>query len=126
MRALSLDLRERIIRSLRENPSSLVVAARFHVSASCVRKLRLRQQRTGSIEPDRAPGRARLVADDAEARLRNLVAEYPDATLKVLAELLADATGVAVSETTMWRQLRRMGFSMKKERSTRRSASVRT
>ncbi|MBM4419971.1 MAG: hypothetical protein FJ033_16950 [Chloroflexi bacterium] len=114
MRALSLDLRERILGALKTEPSSLIVAKRFGVSASSVRKLRLKVQRTGEVEAGVAPGRERLVQGADEERLRRLVRQYPDATLNVLCELLADQGAVVVSETTMWRQLGRMGLSLKK------------
>jgi transposase len=126
MGAISLDLRARIMSALEEEPSSLIVAERFKVGASTVRKLRLKVQRTGKLERDVAPGRERLVKGRHEERLRRLVREYPDATLNILRELLADATGVSVSETTMWRQLERMGITLKKRASTRRSATGRT
>jgi transposase len=50
MTAISLDLRSRILRALEADPSSLRVAARFDVSASFVRKLRIQMRRTGDIE----------------------------------------------------------------------------
>jgi transposase len=126
MRPLSLDLRRRIVEALKKESSSLKVAARFDVSASSVRKLRLKLKRTGEIAAGRAPGKERLVKGRTEARLRQLVARYPDASLVVLSELLADETGVGVSETTMWRQLGRMGLTLKKSRSTHRSGTDRT
>jgi transposase len=109
MRPISTDLRARIMEALEEEPSSLIVAARFKVGASTVRKLRLEMERTGSIEPDPLPGRERLVKGKYEQRLRGLVRECPDATFNVLCELLADAADVQVSETTMWGQVLRMG-----------------
>lgn len=121
-----MDLRQRIITALEEEPSSIAVGARFEVSASAVRKLRLKAERTGSIEPDPLPGRERLVSGDVEDRLRELVREHPDATLKVLCELLAAETDVSVSETTMWRQLERMGITLKKKRCVPRSKTART
>lgn len=126
MKPISVDLRVRILEALEEEPSSLIVAARFKVGASSVRKLRLKMERTGVIEPGTAPGRERLVKGKHEDRLRRLVREYPDATLNVLCELLADVTGVSVSETTMWRQLERMDITLKKRPSMRRSGTVRT
>jgi transposase len=125
MRPTSLDLRERIVEALSEESSSLKVGKRFKVSASSVRKLRLKVQRTGVVAAGKAPGKARLVQGKDERRLRNLVAQYPDATLAVLCEFLADATGVGVSETTMWRQLRRMGLTLKKSPSTPRKETDR-
>ena len=114
MRAISLDLRQRILVALEEEPSSLIVGKRFGVSPSSVRKLRLKVERTGELKAGTAPGRERLVQGKVERHLRRLVGQYSDATLNVLRELLADESGVAVSETTMWRQLRRMGLTLKK------------
>lgn len=126
MAALSLDLRHRIMAALEKESSSLKVAARFDVSASSVRKLRLKVQRTGEIAAGKARGRERLVQGRSEKRLRQLIERYPDATLEVLCELLEEKAGVAVSETTMWRQLRRMGLTLKKSPSTRRRETART
>ena len=126
MKAISLDLRRRIIEALEKEPSSLKVAERFKVSGSSVRKLRLKMERTGDFAAGHAPGRERLVRGKAEQKLRRLVEKYPDATLVVLCELLADETKLEVSETTMWRQLKRMGMTLKKSPSTRPSATGRT
>lgn len=123
---LSTDLRTRILQALVDEPSSLIVAERFDVSASGVRKLRARYERTGKIDPDPLPGRDRLVSDEVEQRLHGLVRENPDATLALLCELLDDETGVSVSETTMWRQLLRMGITLKKKHSMPRSRTGRT
>jgi transposase len=48
-----------------------------------------------------------------EERVARLVRQHPDVTLNVLRELLADEGAVAVSETTMWRPLVRMGLWLK-------------
>ena len=116
-----MDLRKRIIKALEVEPSSLVVAERFDVSASAVRKLRLRFKRTGNIEPSPYPGRERLIQGKHEHRLAQLVLKHPDATLKTLCELLASETQVLVSETTAWRQLRRMGITLKKNAASHRT-----
>jgi transposase len=126
MKALSLDLRERILEALKTEPSSLIVAKRFQVSPSSVRKLRLKVVRTGEVKAGTAPGRERLVQGQVERRLRRLVEQHPDATLNVLRELLADVSEVSVSETTMWRQLVRMGLTLKKRPSEPRKRTART
>ena len=126
MKALPRELRLEILEELTREPSSLLVGAKLGVSASVVRKLRAKMVRTGSFEPGTAPGRARLVDADTEQRLLQIVRESPDATLNVLREVLADETGVAVSETTMWRQLNRMGITLKKRPSEPRSKTGRT
>jgi putative transposase len=121
MKAISFDLRSRIIEALEAEPSSLKVAERFKVSGSSVRKLRLKLERTGDFAAGHAPGRERLVKGKDEKKLRRLVEKYPDATLVVLCELLADETKLEISETTMWRQLQRMGLTLKKNPSTHRN-----
>jgi len=126
MRPLSPDLRKRILAALETEPSSLIVGERLGVSASSVRKLRRKVARTGDATAGKAPGRERLVKGDAEKRLQDIVAQCPDATLNVLRELLDDDSGVAVSETTMWRQLGRMGLSRKKSPSAPRKRAART
>lgn len=125
MKAISLDLRRRIIEALEEESSSLKVAKRFKVSGSAVRKLRMKMETTGEFAAGKAPGRERLVQGTYERKLRRLVERYPDATLVILCELLADETELAISETTMWRQLRRMGLTLKKNPSTRPSETGR-
>src|SRR5262245_43656401 len=124
MAAISLDLRKRILRALEEDGSSLRVANQFSVSPSFVRKLRCQFRRTGDPAPGKAPGKERLVRGVTERKLRRLASDNADATLIELAELLEHSTRVAVSETTMWRSLRRLGLTRKKSLSMRRSATA--
>lgn len=126
MTTISLDLRSRVLDALREEPSSLKVGARFNVSAAFVRKLRAQVRRTGDPSPGRGSGKHRLILGPVEQRLRELITAHPDATLIELTKLLRKAAGVRVSETTMWRSLRRMGITRKKRPSTLRSAVDRT
>jgi transposase len=126
MASISLDLRERILKALAEDSSSLRVAKRFSVSASFVRKLRLQVKRTGDPKAGKAPGKERMVRGVAERNLRDLVDRQPDATLVELARLFKQSARIAVSETTMWRSLRRMGLTRKKRVSARASVRVQT
>jgi transposase len=126
MTAISVDMRRRILEALEEDSSSLRVGRRFAVSPSFVRKLRLQVRLTGDPAPGKAPGKERLVKGTTEKRLRKLAERRPDASLVELSKLLAEATDVSVSETTMWRSLRRLGLTRKKSPSKPRSASGRT
>lgn len=114
MASISVDLRERILGALEEDSSSLRVAKRFKVSASFVRKLRCQVRRTGDPKPGRPPGKARIVSGPVEGTLRELISARPDGTLLELAADLKKKTRLSVSETTMWRSLRRMGITRKK------------
>jgi transposase len=109
-----------------EESSSLKLAERFKVSGSSVRKLRLKLRKTGQFDAGTAPGKPRLVTGRNEKKLLKLVRDYPDATLDVLRELFADATGIAMSGTTIWRQLQRMGLTLKKRSSARPNKTGRT
>ena len=115
MAAISLDLRKRIKRALDSDPSSLRVAARFEVSASFVRKLRIQAPQTGDLSARRGSGKKRLDKGEQEETLRELVQKHPDATLIDLSKLLKRAARVLVSETSMWRSLQRMGITSKKD-----------
>jgi transposase len=126
MASISLDLRERILKALLEDSSSLRVAARFSVSASFVRKLRIQVQRTGNPRAGKAPGKERLVSGVKERKLLELVDKHPDATLVELAKLLERSARLSVSETTMWRSLRRLGLTRKKRVSARANARAQT
>ena|GEM_PF-3456461 len=56
--------------------------------------------------------------DNAEAEFRSLVAEYPDATLIELSELLLQRTGNWVSRTARCRYLQKLGVNRKKKHGT--------
>jgi len=104
MKAYSLALRSKIVTAhLAEKMSIRKVATRFSVSKSCVQKLIKQQQVEGNFQP-KPRGKPQFShLTNAEAELRELVAEYPDATLVELCELFAIKTGNWVSRTAMCR-----------------------
>ena len=55
---------------------------------------------------------------NAEVEIRALVAEYPDATLIELSELLLQRTGNWVSQTALCRYLQKLGLNRKKKHGT--------
>jgi transposase len=112
MRPYSNDLRERIVSAVKRGEHSIREIARlFSVSVSFVVRLLQRQRQTGSIQPKPYPGRQRKVDAAAEARLRGLVREQPDATL---AEL-RDRLGIDGSLMAIARALQRLGITRKKK-----------
>lgn len=114
MRALSMDLRERIVSAYEnEEGSYLVLAARFAVSRAVVGKLVRQHREQGTLEPQvHRRGRKPAIAGQTLERLRKHLAELPDATL---AERIA-ALGLDCSVNTMWKTLRRLGWRYKKSR----------
>jgi len=122
MQAYSLDLRQRILADCDRGQGTKAVATKYRVSASWVRRLKQRRRETGEIGPRKLgkPRGSRLTPHIA--RLRQLTAARPDATLVEL----RDALGVPVSIWTVWRALRELKLSFKKKRCTPRSKTART
>jgi transposase len=113
MAAYSQDLRQRVIDCIDRKEGSLrQIAQRFVVSLSFVVRLLQLHRRTGSLDPKPSAGGrpAALRPDDLE-RLKELVRQQPDATLKELRERL----GVSCSLTAIWRALEKLGLSRKKK-----------
>ena len=129
MEALSLDLRERVAAACDEGVRSQPeIAEDFGVSLSFITKLLARRKRTGSVaaKPHRG-GFASAIDAKAEADLRLIVREDPDATLAELADALAERRGGGVrrSVPVICRALRRLELPRKKRRSTPRNATHR-
>lgn len=91
------------------------IADRFGVSGSWVRKLRLRVKKGKDLEPAHGGGRERLLTAEHERVVRELVEEKADATLNDLRRQLKKRTGLAVSEPTMSRTMRRLGLTHKRK-----------
>ena len=95
------------------------VAATFGVSRAWVHRLAQRQRETGSIAPRKPTKfRSRVLAGQEE-RLKALVNATPDATL---AEL-RDALPTTAALSTLWLELDRLGLTVKKNRTRRRTAA---
>lgn len=82
---------------------------------------------TGSLERKPIPGCPRRIGPDQEAQLRARLEVAPDATVLEHCAWWGEHTGQQVSEVTMWRAVRRLGWTHKKRpwqpaSATRRSA----
>jgi transposase len=123
MRAISMDLRERVAKA-KGTGTSGQVAERFAVHDSWVRKIWIRLAATGSVAAlSRGGNRPRKVDKEGEVLIRGWIVAQSDMTIvEVMARYLAER-GIAVSEPAMRRTLNRMGLSRKKRRSLRRSAT---
>ena len=120
MAAYSMDLRERVVRAWDASGDADDVAATFGVSRAWVHRLAQRRRETGSIEPRRQTKfRSRVLAGQDE-RLKALVDAKPDATL---AEL-RDEMPTTAALSTLWLALDRLGLTVKKNPTRRRTASA--
>ena len=125
-KALSIDLRERVVAAIAAGSSRRAAAARFGVSASSAVRWWALRQSTGSVAPGPLGGDRRSERIEAHAPLiLGLVGRAPDTTLEEIRAGLAEA-GVPVGVGTLWRFFARRRMTWKKRRRTRRSGTGRT
>lgn len=122
MKALSIDLRERILSTYdKENASREQVAKRFRVSLGMVKKLIQQRRHTGEIGTRRhLCGRKPRILESHRSQMRDLVNKKPDITLNELRE----AVGLDCSLPAIHYVLEEMGLSYKKRLSMPASKSV--
>ena len=114
VKALSLDLRQRIADALDAAQSQASVAQRFDVSLSSVERLARKKRHGHSLEPGKSPGKKPLIAPQQHEAFAQLAASRTDWTLHTLAQAWQEHGGKALSQATTSRTLRRNGFSFKK------------
>jgi transposase len=123
--AYSSDLRERVIAAVDGGLGAYRAAALFRVSVSYIYKALGRRRATGETTA-RASGRgpAPKLAP-FEPALRARVAEEPDITLAELQSWLLAEHAMKVSVGCLWKQLRRLGLTLKKKVAARRRTTAR-
>ena len=123
-KALSLDIRRRIVAHVKNGNSARSAAARFSVSQSCAIRIVKRWRETGSIAPLPAGGRRFSKMEAVGDYLIGRVLEEPDVTLFELQAELANM-GVEVHHTSISAFLRKEGFSYKKNADGKRTRQSR-
>ena len=117
MDAYSEDLRQKIVQALQQRRMNKSEAARaFGVSLSSVKRYAKAAREGRSLSPGKAPGKRPLLDEKARRLLEADLKERPFAKLKDRREYLEKVAGVSVSESTLSRALRKMGFGRKKGR----------
>ena len=119
MAAHTVDFRKRVLADCDAGLKTKSVAEKYGVSRTWVRWLKQKRRETGDITPGHSPGRPRKID---RAKLKQLVAEHPDATLVEL----RDRLGVACRPTAIWMALAALKITFKKKRSARPSKTART
>jgi transposase len=115
-RPYSVDLRERVVRSVEAGASCRATAAQFEVSISFVVKLMQRWRRCGSVVPDRYGGWKQSPLSAHAERVVALGAAHPDLTIEELCRRLA-ADGAQTSRSALGRFLQANGLTRKKRAS---------
>ena len=113
MKAISQDLRKRILDTIQRGDGSLrQIARRFLVSVSFITRLLKLHRSTGSLEPrPHGGGNPSVLSPEDLEQLRELVRQQPDARLDELRQRL----GVSCSLMTISRALRKLGLPRKKK-----------
>jgi transposase len=114
MRAYSEDLRKKIVTALEQRGMSKAEAARiFSVSLSSVKRYARSARQGESLTPKKSPGRPRIVDEKAQVLLEEDVKEHPSATISQRRRFLEHITATDMSDSTVRRLMKRMGFSQK-------------
>ena len=117
MDAYSEDLRDKIVEAVQQRRMSKSEAARaFGVSRSSVKRYVKAVCEGRSLRPGKAPGKKPKLDEKAKRLLEADIEERPFAKLTNRREYLQKVAGVTVSESTLSRVIRKMGFGRKKGR----------
>ena len=98
-------------------------AKTFGVGISSVKRYVATYRKGGSLAPKKRPGSKPKLDESARKLLEANLEEHPEATLPQRREFLQQVCGVSVSDSTVSRMLRRMGWTRKKDRWERQNAT---
>ena len=113
MKAYSEDLRQKIVQTVEGGLSKTQAAHLFNVSLSSVKRYVRNAQRGESLKPRKGSGRPPKVGENEKRLLEDDVQERPAATVSQRRIFLESITGKTLSNPTVRRLLKRMGFSQK-------------
>jgi transposase len=113
MKPYSEDLRRSIVRAVEGGMSKSAAARLFGVSLSSIKRYLRIAQRGVSLTPKKGGGRPPKTDQTTEKLLEEDVKERPAATVSERRRFLERATGKALSDSTVKRLLKRLGFSRK-------------
>jgi transposase len=124
MKAYSEDLRRKVVGAVEERGMGKSEAARtFGMSISSVKRYVAKARRGDSLSPRKHPGPRPKLDERARRLLEADVEQRPAASLRERSRFLERVAGVRVSESTLSRLLRRMGFVPKEGRWVRVNAT---
>jgi transposase len=125
-KALSVDLRERVVAAVAAGASCRAAATRFGVSASSAIRWRALSREAGSVAPGLLGGDRRSSHIEAHAALiLSLVERKPDIALAEIRAELARG-GVEAGITTIWRFFQRHRITRKKRQRMLQSRTAQT
>jgi putative transposase len=115
MKAYSEDLRKKVVEAVQQRGTSKSEAASlFGISLSSVKRYTRLASRGESLTPRKGGGRPPIADDATRKLLEEDVRTRPSATVKQRRRFLENFAGKDLSEPTLRRLMKRMGFSRKK------------
>jgi transposase len=123
MDAYSLDLRKKIVEAKERGMPTVEVARTFGVGVSTVKRYAATAREGRPLAPKKHPGSKPKIDEGARKLLEADLEERPAATLPQRREFLRRTCGVWVSDSTVSRMLKRLGWTRKKDRWVRVSAT---
>jgi transposase len=124
MKAYSEDLRRKVVEAVEQRGMGKSEAARsFGLSLSSVKRYVAKAREGTPLSPRKHPGPRPKLDERARKLLEADVEKRPALTLRERCRFVEQLAGVKVSESTLSRLLRRMGFSPKEGRWVRVNAT---
>jgi transposase len=113
----SQDLRRRVINAYyNKEGSQRQIAKKFQVSLTFVRNLLRHYRQTGTIEPKKHGGGAKMKIDNhCFPLIEQMIQQKPDLILEELCRFFKNKTGIKVSKSTMYRYVQKLNMSRKKK-----------
>jgi transposase len=116
MRAYSPDLRAKILAAVDRGMNKAQAARIFGVDDETIRRYVIQRRETGTLDPRPHPGRSPLIRPEQREVLWAQLVEHPEATLIQHCTLWEARTGLRIAVPTMSREIRRLGWTRKKDR----------
>jgi transposase len=113
MKAYSEDLRKKIVAAIEWGMPKAQAARLFDVSLSSVKRYSRIAREGGSLTPRKSSGRPHKVDENLQALLEGDVKERPAATVTERRRFLEHVSGSGLSDSTVRRFMKRMGFTQK-------------
>lgn len=117
MNAYSKDLREKVVRAYEEKQGSIRdLAKRFMICKATVGKWLKEYRELRLLEPvKQAGGKKPKIAGAKLDSIKFIIKDDKDATLEKICKVFEGMWEIKVCVSTMWRALKKLGFSYKKK-----------
>lgn len=113
MKAYSEDLRRKIVSAIERGMPKSQAARIFDVSLSSVKRYARIVHRGDPLTPKKSPGRPHKIDEKAIGLLEQDVEERPTATIPQRRRFLEHITSTTLSDSTVRRLMKRLGYSQK-------------